>query len=230
MHPLEQLRYLARSWGAGEEFPVQEAASVLAELAELSPGALLQACRRLIEYFPGSGTAWWLSARALSAPEPVEGIWDAAAELDADPTFEHLARQLPADRSVALVHPPRALSVAVGRRPGVSVHKKHRGASVVVVVAHAAGPDHVLVSPRAAEAASMARSRDAEVWLAVPRGALLPGPLWVQLQARAEQEPSELLSADGVGTAVGETGAGAIAAVLAGPTCPPVAELLAWRA
>ncbi|HET9060478.1 MAG TPA: hypothetical protein VFN61_11195 [Acidimicrobiales bacterium] len=230
MHPLEQLRYLARSWGAGDELPVQEAASVLAELADISPGALLQACRRLIEYFPGSGRAWWLSARALSAPEPVEGIWDAAAELDADPTFEHLARELPVGRPVALVHAPRALSLAVARRAGVSVQKKPRGASVVVVVAQAAGPEHALLSPRAVEAVSMARSHDAEIWCAVPRGALLPGPLWAQLQLRAGQEVPQLLSADRASTAVGEAGAGPMTAVLAGPTCPPVAELLAWRA
>ena len=37
VHPLEHLRYLARGWGSGDDFPAPEAAEVLAELAAESP-------------------------------------------------------------------------------------------------------------------------------------------------------------------------------------------------
>ncbi len=102
MHPLEQLRYLARGWESGEEFPAREAAAVLADLAGENPASLLQACRRLIEYFPSAGPAWWLSARALSAPEPVEGIWVAADELANDPTSRLVGEALPTGGPVAV--------------------------------------------------------------------------------------------------------------------------------
>ena len=42
---------------------------MLADLADENPASLLQACRRLIEYYPSTGAAWWLSARTLSAAE-----------------------------------------------------------------------------------------------------------------------------------------------------------------
>lgn len=230
MHPLEQLRYLARTWGPGDDFPVQEAAGVLAELAQISPGALLQACRRLVEYFPGSATAWWLSARALSAPEPVEGIWDAAADLEEDPTFDVLARELPADRPVALVQPPRALSSAASHRQALQLQKKPRGAGAVVVVARAAGDGKVLLAPRALEALRLARAR-ADIWVAVPRGSLLPPPLWEQLRTRtsgAADIAKDVIGPEDVTVAVGERGVGPLLKVLRGPTCPAVAELLGW--
>ncbi len=74
VHPLEQLRYIARQWDNADDFPAQEIAAVLAELADENPASLLQACRRLIEYYPSTGAAWWLSSRALSAAGAVEGI------------------------------------------------------------------------------------------------------------------------------------------------------------
>ena len=60
VHPLEQLRYIARRWEIDGEFPAQEVAAVLAELASENPASLLQACRRLIDYFPSAWVAWML--------------------------------------------------------------------------------------------------------------------------------------------------------------------------
>jgi hypothetical protein len=116
VHPLEQLRYVARGWESTDDLPMAEVAQVLAELAEESPATLLHACRRLIEYFPASGRLWWLSARALSAPEPVSGIWEAADELLEDPTGKRLAEALPAGAGVSLLGPASEAAMSVLRR------------------------------------------------------------------------------------------------------------------
>ena len=126
VHPLEELRYLARGWESGEEFPAQEAAAVLAELAGDNPASLLQACRRLIEYFPSAGAAWWLSARALSAPEPVEGIWVAADELANDPTSRLLGEALPTGGAVAVPEPSSVVMAALRRRRDVQLQRRTR--------------------------------------------------------------------------------------------------------
>ena len=110
MHPLEQLRYIARRWEIDDEFPAQEVAAILAELASENPASLLQACRRLIDYYPSAGVAWWLCARALGAPEPIEGIWEAADELSSDPTPALCAKAVPAEATVALPDPVPAVA------------------------------------------------------------------------------------------------------------------------
>lgn len=197
MHPLEQLRYVTKGWEGGE-VPVQDVAAALADLAMDSPASLLQACRRLIEHFPAEGVAWWLCARALSAPDPVDGIWEAADEIASDPT-------------------PRRLAEAL----------KRSGTEPVVVKAQAAGPTELLVSGRTAWQASAARRAGKELWAMVPRGVLLPKPLWRRLLRLAGQAVTSLTS-DDLSSAVGEHGEAPLAEVLSGPTCPAVAELLDW--
>src|ERR1035441_6619667 len=169
VHPLEQLRYLARRSGGGHDFPAAEAAEVLADLADEIPGALVQACRRLIEYFPFSGTAWWLSARALCAPDPVEGIREAAGELAGDPTGRRLAEALPAAAVVAVPDPSGAIRTAVRRRHDVQVQKKVGRAQILVVSPLAAGPGLVLTGARSATAARAAAQAGKPVWAVLAR-------------------------------------------------------------
>ena len=236
VHPLEHLRYLARGWGSGDDFPAPEAAEVLAELAAESPGTLVHACRRLIEYFPSSGQAWWLSARALCAPDPAEGIRDAADEMAGDPTGRRLAEALPVPGAIALPDASSAVRVALRRRKEVQVQKKVARAQMVVVSALAAGPGAVLTSARSAAAAAAAGGAGKPVWAVVARGALLPGPLWDQLLVRAAPGPST-----GPGAALGvvdgahldgivsDAGLEAVPIGLSRPTCPAAAELLGWK-
>lgn len=226
MHPLEQLRYLARGWESVEDVPVGELAEVLAGLAELSPATLLHACRRLIEYFPSSGRLWWLAARALSAPEPVEAIWEAAAELESDPTARQLAKALPPGASVSLLGPaPAELARALRAHRDGSPKKKGSRERIFVVSVLAAGPDGLLVDAGVAgELAGLAGER---VWGVVPRGTVLPGPLWEQVLARATR--SRPLSPAALSLLVGPSGAVGTAGLLSFPECPPVAELLGWR-
>ena len=232
MHPLEQLRYVARSWESGDEFPAQSVAVVLAELAGDSPATLVHCCRRLIEYFPASGPAWWLSARVLAAGGVVEAIWEAVDELLEDPTARMLADALTSAglSGVIAPHASHALSAALRRLDGVRLQHKVAKADVVVVTARAAGPGALLADERATTMAASAVRTGKPVWALVQRGVLLPGPLWEQLLVRAgDLAPLGLLPLGDVTAGVGERGLGALAEVLAGPTCPAVAELLGWK-
>ena len=121
VHPLEQLRYIARQWDNGDDFPAQEIAAVLAELADENPASLLQACRRLIEYYPSTGAAWWLSSRALSAAGAVEGIWEAAEELSSDPTARTVRPGPPQGRQGGFPRAAAALVRALRRRNDLEV-------------------------------------------------------------------------------------------------------------
>jgi hypothetical protein len=229
-HPLEQLRYLARGRGGGDDFPAREAADVLGELATESPGTLVQACRRLIEYFPSSGPAWWLSARALCAPDPAEGIWKAAGELAADPTGLRLGEALPASAVIAAPEPSGAVRAALRRRQDVQVQKKAARAQMVLVPVLAAGPAAVLMRPRSANAARAAGQAGKPVWAVVARGSLLPGPLWDQLLERAGAAvAAQVIEAAELGGVVGDRGLEPPGPALSRATCPPVAELLGWR-
>ncbi len=238
MHPLEELRYVARGWGNEDGFPAQEVAAVLADLAGESPATLVHACRRIIEYFPSSGQAWWLSARALAAGGDVEAIREAASELADDPTGGLLCRALSGAGAgaVAAVHPTPAVSVALHGLGGARLQKKANGADVVVVTARAAGPSAVLATERSAAVARNARSARGPgqaapaVWVVVERGALLPAQLWEQLLARSgDRVKAGILGPGEVQVGVGDKGRAEPAEVLAGPTCPAVAELLGWR-
>jgi FAD/FMN-containing dehydrogenase len=230
VHPLEELRYLARGWESGEEFPAQEAAAVLAELAGENPASLLQACRRLIEYFPSAGAAWWLSARALSAPEPVEGIWVAADELANDPTSRRVGESLPTDGAVAVPEPSSVVMAALRRRRDVQLQRRTTGAYLCVVAARAAGPVSVLVGRHSATAAAAGARAGNDVWVVVERGALLPGPLWDHLVQRAlPVTRMKVLEASEFSAVIGDQGIGPAAEVLSRPSCPPVAELLGWK-
>jgi hypothetical protein len=229
VHPLEQLRYLARGWESGEEFPAQDAAAVLAELAADNPVSLLQACRRLIEYFPSAGPAWWLSARALSAPEPVEGIWVAADELANDPTSRIVSESLPSGGAVAVPEPSSVVMAALRRRRDVQLQRRSSGAYLCVVAARAAGPGSVLVGRHSASAVAAGARAGNDVWVVVERGALLPGPLWDQLVERAlPVTRMEVVEASAFSGVIGDQGLGSFEEVLSKPSCPPIAELLGW--
>jgi hypothetical protein len=232
VHPLEQLRYIARRWEIDEEFPAQEAASVLAELASENPASLLQACRRLIDYFPSAGVAWWLCARALGAPDPIEGIWEAADELSSDPTAGICAKALPAGGIVAFPDPVPAVVRSLRRRKDVEVvDRVTKRADLVLLRALAAGPDGVLVARRSSQSrAKGKRPLGVPVWAVLERGALLPGPLWDQLLARSSSDGyAAVVALDDLGSAVTDGGLVSPAEAVSKPTCPPVAELLGWR-
>jgi hypothetical protein len=231
VHPLEQLRYIARRWEIDDEFPAQEVAAVLAELASENPSSLLQACRRLIDYYPSAGVAWWLCARALAAPEPIEGIWEAADELSSDPTAGICAKAVPAKATVAFPGPVPAVARALRRRKDVVlVDRPTKKADLVLLRALAAGPDGVLVTRRSSQSRAKGGRSGVPVWAVLERGVLLPGPLWEQLLARSANDgPAEVVPLGDFTCIVTDHGLVSPAEAVPKPTCPPVAELLGWR-
>src|SRR5436190_1283827 len=89
MHPIERLRYVARSSGASQEVLVRETAGALAALGFDPPG-LVTACRRILDRHPLSGPLWWLSARVLTSNDANNEAWNAADEVTADDTGANL--------------------------------------------------------------------------------------------------------------------------------------------
>lgn len=210
--------------------PVEEVAPVLAELAMDSPSVLLHACRRLVEYFPASGQAWWLSARALAGPEPVEAVWEAAEELDRDNTTAGLARCLPHGAAVAVSPSTPVVAGALRRRPDVRSVKKLGAASVVLVSPSAASSGGLLVSSRTAAVLRAAKGAGKPVWAVVPLGVLLPQELWPYVVERAPStEGTEEVGLEGIDQVVNAEGRFAVAYGLRRPGCAPVAELRGWK-
>lgn len=134
MHPIERLRFLARSGSLPSRALVQEAAGALASFAD-EPQGFLTACQRVVARQPGNGPLVWLVARAITALDPYDELWAAAADMQADPTGRVLADELP-DGSGR-----RAVVVVAGEGGGEGeLHtalRRRRDVSVLVVAAGA---------------------------------------------------------------------------------------------
>src|SRR3954447_9571079 len=117
MHPIERLRYVARSSGAPQEVLVRETAGALAALGFDAAG-LVTACRRILDRHPVSGPLWWLCARVLTSNDPNNEAWNAADEINADDTAGVLAYQLPDDATVCVLGWPDVIGEALPRRGG----------------------------------------------------------------------------------------------------------------
>ncbi len=71
MHPIERLRYVARSSGAPQAVLVRETAAALGGLG-FDPAGLVTACRRVLDRHPTSGPLWWLCSRVLTAVDDAD--------------------------------------------------------------------------------------------------------------------------------------------------------------
>lgn len=120
MHPIERLRYVARSSGADPALVVRETAGALAGLG-LDPAGLVTACRRIVERHPTSGPLWWLCARTLTATEPLAEAWRCVEAIECDTTVDELAMALPDDATVCVVGWPELVAHALARRGDVRV-------------------------------------------------------------------------------------------------------------
>ena len=69
MHPIENLRYVARTSHSDPEAVAQEAAYALLALSHDANG-LLVGCRLVIEYHPDNVALWWVCAKAVTSFEP----------------------------------------------------------------------------------------------------------------------------------------------------------------
>lgn len=208
MHPIEQLRYVARASGADGGMLVQEAASALSVFSR-DPGAMLTACRRLLTRQPAVGPLWWMCARMVTAADARVEARQVIDELHEDRTGRELAAGLPDGGTVAIAGWPDITVAALPRRGDVRVlvvDVEGQGPSVVrrlerveidvedvdpaklagiveesdlvVVEAAAAGSAAALVDVGSVGLAATARALGRPVWLVAGAGRRLLEPYW----------------------------------------------------
>src|SRR5438132_7548002 len=154
MHPIERLRWVARSPEGDVSLVAVEAADALAGFAD-DPAGLVIASRRLIERRPAAGPLWWLASRVLCALDPSFEAIAAASDLERDRTPVALAGDLPGG-TVAIVGWPDQAGAALrmrGRMGGGEApvrrvsRSEHDG-----LAATGAATDRVLVLPSGQDA------------------------------------------------------------------------------
>jgi len=218
MHPIERLRYVARSSGAPQQILVEETAAALTSFG-FDPQGLVTACRRMIARQPSSAPLVWLAARLLTSGDPRHEARLVVDEIAADPTGPRLGAALPVDATVCVLGWPDVagdallargdLDVlvvdAMGEGSGlvqrlwraeidaVDVPLSGLGAAaadadVVVIEASAIGPDEALVLPGSRAAAAVACHAGVAVWLVGGVGRLLPQRMWDGLRGRTASD------------------------------------------
>lgn len=216
VHPIEQLRYVARASGADASLLVQESASALGFFAG-EPAGLLTAARRLLSRQPGIGPLWDLAARMATATDPRMVAREAILGHRDDPTPRHVADAVPEGARVVIVGwPDQAVSGLIRRGDievlvidvdGVArtvVNRFDRadvlaeaidaerlagaiGASdLVVIEAAAVGDAAAVVDVGSLSAAAVARAMATPVWLVCGRGRHLPEPYFQAIVERTD--------------------------------------------
>jgi hypothetical protein len=216
VHPIERLRYVARSSGAPQEVLVRETAGALAALGFDPPG-LVTACRRILDRHPLSGPMWWLAARVLTGNDPTAEAWNAADEITADDTADVLGYGIPDDAVVCVLGWPDVIGDALPRRGDVQVlvvdtlgegsglvrrllHADVEaddvpmaglGAAVadsdlVLLEATAIGPTGFIGVAGSRAAAATAKHAGIPVWLVGGVGRLMPKRMWDALAGRLD--------------------------------------------
>ncbi|HXQ43979.1 MAG TPA: hypothetical protein VN816_05040 [Acidimicrobiales bacterium] len=215
MHPIERLRYVARSgWGAPDVLAA-EAAWALADLAVREAPAVLPACRRLLDRHPGCGPMWWVAARMVTAGDPVAEGEHCADALECDQTDELLDEALPDGARVV-------------RRGGMG---DVASADIVVIQADALGPGGMVVDADVLGLLEAARVVEVPVWVEAGVGRILPPRLWEALTRKlattTELRSGVVADLAAVERVVGPSGAQPPRLALAGTDCPEPPELLA---
>lgn len=216
MHPIERLRYVARSSATDHVDLVRETAAALAALGFDAAG-LVTACRRILDKHPRCGPLWWLAARVLMAPEPRDEAWRVVAEMEADPTASELVAVIPDDATVCVLGWPELVGQALPRRGDLQVLVVDRAgegysfvqrlvrsdvdaievaaaglgaaaaaSQVILVEATAVGPDEFLGVAGSRAAAAVGHHAGVPVWLVSGAGRLLPERMWGALRQRIE--------------------------------------------
>ncbi|HUY64991.1 MAG TPA: hypothetical protein VMV14_10820 [Acidimicrobiales bacterium] len=208
VHPIERLRYVARSGWAGPSDLGAEAAWALADLAQHEPAAVLPACRRLLERNPACGPLWWVAARMLDAGDLVSAAERCADELDDDPTDELLEKAL-------------ARGARVVRHGGVA---EVTAADIVLIETQAMGPTGMVVDGDLVGLLEAASAAGTDVWVEAGTGRVLPARLW---EALADRLPRSVTVSDlsGVTRVAGPSGVRPLAEALASSGCPEPPEL-----
>jgi hypothetical protein len=216
VHPIERLRYVARSTGAPQELLVRETAGALAAFRD-DPTALVTACRRIVSRQLSCGALWWLCSRMLVAADPMAEARAAVVEIEDDRTPRSLAAALPDDVTVLVLGWQSQVAGGLARRGDVEVlvvdvlgeasafvrHLESRDvealevpvsglgaaaaeADLVIVEASAFGPDAFLAASGSRAAAAVAHHAGIPVWAVVGVGRVLPARVWDALVSRLD--------------------------------------------
>lgn len=119
MHPIEHLRFIARSSSVDQRLLVHETAGALRSLGD-DPAGLVVCCRRILERHPDAGALWWFAATVLAAADPREAARRAAASVTDDPTPDVLDASIPVGATVCVVGWPDLVGDALVRRGDVT--------------------------------------------------------------------------------------------------------------
>lgn len=190
MHPIEHLRYLARSQGIDGESLVREAAIAIGSLPN-DPAMLVIVCRRLIEKHPTSAQLWWLCSSVLVSPDPQATAWELFEQTESDDTYTMLANAVPPGAVVIVGDFTSSAEAIMTDRADVELANRSAlntgnptGDEIVVVDAVAASTSTVLLSPDAAR--TLDRADDRPVWVVCPLGTRLSIAAVEQIELRSE--------------------------------------------
>jgi len=216
VHPIERLRYVARSHGGDQRLLVRETAGALRGLG-LDPAGLVVACRRIVERHPTSGPLWWLCSSVVAAPAPFEVAARLADRIEDDPTPEVIIDALPVDATVTLLGWPDLAGEAVLRRGDATVlavdiadegnafvRRLQRNdveaeivepagiaaavlaSDLVLIEALACSATQALAVQGSLAAAAVAYTAEVPAWLVAGRGRCLPDQVFDVVRDRAE--------------------------------------------
>lgn len=216
MHPIERMRYVARSSGVDNGMFAREAAESLAGFCN-DPAMLVTCCRRLLARHPTNGALWWLAGHVLLADDPAQAAYDAADALDDDTTAYTLARALPDDARICVLGWPELIGDALPSRGDLYVLVVDAGgigsafvsrllrsdvvaedvgrdglgaaaadADLVILEAAAVGPSAFVAPAGSRAAAAVAHEAGRTVCLVAGVGRLMPGRVFDAIAGRLE--------------------------------------------
>ncbi len=222
MHPIEQLRYVARASGADAGLLVQEAASALGVFRN-DPPAMVTAARRLLTRQPAVGPLWWMCSRLTMSDDPWAEARDIVEEIRSDRTDRELAHAIPDGATVAFSGWPDTIVASLPRRGDVFalvIDVEGQGSSVVRRLERSEVEAEEVDAARIAGAVEDADVVLIEAAAAGPAAALADvGNLALAAVAKALGKPTWLVA--GVGRRVPEAYWQAIAERTSDPDIPP---------
>ncbi len=208
MHPIERLRYVARSSGADQSALVSETAHSLATFRD-DPAGMVMACRRMLARHLTSGPLWWLTSHLCLAAEPVGESRRRAEQFDADRTARELSLALPEGATVCLLGWPELAARALPARGDLEVlvvdvageasglvRRLQRvdvdavevplsglgaaaaSAQVLLVEANLMGPEALIAVAGSRAAAATTRQAGGAVWAVAGLGRIVAPSVW----------------------------------------------------
>ncbi len=218
MHPIERLRYVARSSGVDVSTLIHETSAGLGPITN-DPVELVTACRRVVSRHPFVGPLWWLCSRVLCAADARREAWLAASEFDTDATFEELDYALADAAVVCTIGWPDFIGAALARRGDIrsfivdangegaalvrrlcradndSVEVRPVGmaaavlaSTVVLIECSVMGPDGCIALVGARALAATAKSCGVPVYLVAETGCAMPELTWRYITAKLDAD------------------------------------------